>query len=47
MPEIIFTKSSDQIFYKRLKLKWKLGWQAKIPKLSHNRKVLEEILNLI
>lgn len=47
MPEIIFTKSSDQIFYKRLKSKWKLWWQAKIPKLSHNRKILDELLKFL
>jgi hypothetical protein len=47
MPEIIFTKESDKVFYNWLKSKWRLGWQSKIPKLSHNRKILEEILKII
>ncbi|HRS54290.1 MAG TPA: GH3 auxin-responsive promoter family protein [Bacteroidales bacterium] len=34
-------------FYKWLKYKGKLGGQHKVPRLSNNRKIIDEILNLI
>ncbi len=34
-------------FQKRLKSNWKVVWQSKVPKLTNNRKILNEILSLI
>lgn len=33
------------IFYKRLEKKWKLGWQSKVPRLSNERNIIDEILS--
>lgn len=45
MPQIIILP--DQTFQNWLKQKNKLGWQYKIPKLSNDRKNIDEILNMI
>lgn len=47
LPKITYIDQSEDIFTKRLSSKSKLGWQNKIPKLSHNRKILDEITEII
>jgi hypothetical protein len=47
LPKITYIDKSQDIFTKRLTSKWKLWGQNKIPKLSHNRKILNEILEII
>lgn len=37
---------SPSIFYKRLEKKWKLWWQHKVPKVSNDRKIIEELLEI-
>jgi hypothetical protein len=45
MPEVRFV--SNDVFYKWLMLKGKLGGQYKVPRLHPTREIFEEILNLI
>ena len=43
-PEIIFLKPGT--FYEWLKIKGRLGGQFKVPRLSNDRKIVEEILQI-
>ena len=40
-------KAPKDLFYKWLKIKGKLGGQHKVPRLSNDRKHLEQLLSLI
>jgi len=44
MAELKITFAKDNLFYDWLKQKNKLGGQNKIPRLSNNRKIIEELL---
>ena len=44
-PEVISLKAGT--FYEWLKMKGRLGGQHKVPRLSNDRKIVEEILQLI
>ena len=44
MPKVEIQK--DGTFYKWLESKGKLGGQNKVPRLSNERKIIDEILNL-
>lgn len=44
LPEIVIAKKG--LFYEWLKSKDKLGGQHKIPRLSNDRKIIEELLKL-
>ena len=45
MPEVIVVP--EHTFYNWLKLNNKLGGQHKVPRLSNNRQLVEEILKLV
>lgn len=36
----------EQVFYKRLENKGKLGWQHKVPKITHDQHMIDELLAL-
>ena len=44
LPEILLAK--EELFHEWLKLKGKLGGQHKVPRLSNNREMIEELLQL-